>query len=201
MPEDAFALLGLDRRAGLSAAEVRQAFQQAAAAAHPDGAEDETAREERTARFQKINEASAVLTPVAARLKHLLELEFPDFQPPRQTVMDEALVVLFTLTGEAVQAAADWVRKRQAATSFLAKAALTASEMTVQEKLEAAGQALRDAQDQLAASLAELDGAAAGRPGLLSPETLNALARRAAFLEKWQAQVQAAWASLFAVES
>lgn len=196
METDAFILLGLPRQAALTAEEVRTAFQKAAAATHPDNAEDDADRAARTVSFQQLNDASAILTPAASRLKHLLALEYPDFTAPRAAFMDEPLVALFTQVGNAVGAAADWTRRRQAATTFLAKAALTGREMEVQEILEAAGASLRAAQEALHAALIGTDAARAeGRP---QAEAISALAQRAAFLEKWQAQIQAAWSSLFA---
>lgn len=197
MVSDAFALLALPRRAWLSPDEVRAAFQQAAAAAHPDAAADEADRVARTERFQQLNEASALLTPVTSRLKHLLALEYPDFAPSRAATMDDALVSLFSTVGSAVQAAAAWAREREAATTFLAKAALAPREMRVQEILEAAGAQLRAEQEKLDCTLREIDAAADPATALPPAETLSALASRAAFLGKWQAQLQAAWTSLF----
>ncbi len=194
---DAFALLDLPRRACLAPEEVRAAFQKAAAACHPDGAADETERLERTRRFQQINEASALLTPVAARLKHLLSLEFPQYAPPRSAVMDEPLVRLFGQVGTAVQEAAAWTRQAGGATTFLAKASLTGQGLLVQEALEAAGAAVRAAQETLEAALRDADTArSAGSEGVA--ELLGPLSQQAGFLEKWQAQLQAAWAAVFA---
>ena len=194
MVADAFALLGLPRKAALNPDLVKAAFQKAAAATHPDAAADEADRVARTLQFQQLNEASALLTPAASRLKHLLGLEYAGFSPSRAAAMDEPLVALFTQVGAAVRAAAEWTRRRQAATTFLAKAALTASEMQVQEALEAAGRSVREAQEVLQSAMEKVDTAPAGQD---QAETLSALAQRAAFLEKWQAQLQAAWAALF----
>lgn len=195
---DAFALLELPRRVALGAEEVRLAFQKAAAGCHPDGAADEAERLVRTERFQQLNEASALLVPVASRLKHWLALEAPDFTAARSAVMDEELVTLFSQVGDAVRAAAEWTKQRQAATSFLAKAALTCREMQVQEALEAAGSAVRVAQEKMLSSLAAVDAAKdSGEPAEYGPEVVSALAQRAVFFEKWQAQLQAAWAAVF----
>ena len=198
MIADAFSLLGLPRRAWLTADEIRAAFQQAAAATHPDAAADKVDRMVRTGRFQQLNEASALLTPVTARLKHLLGLEYPGFVPARAAMMDDVLVSLFSTVGTAVQAAASWTRQREAATTFLAKAALAPQEMQVQETLESAGSKLRAEQEKLDETLRQLDAALASDAQTRPPaESLSALASRAAFLGKWQAQRQAAWTSLF----
>ena len=197
MITDAFCLLGLPRRAWLTPDEVRAAFQQAAAAAHPDAAAGEADRVARTEFFQQLNEASALLTPVTARLKHLLALEYPDFVPDRAATMDDALVTLFSTIGTAVQAAAAWTRQRESAATFLAKAALAPRAMQVQETLESAGVVLRAEQETLDETLRQLD--ASLTASRLPAETLSALASRAAFLGKWQAQLQAAWSSMFSV--
>lgn len=196
MEMDAFALLGLPRRAVLLADEVRAAFQQAAAACHPDAAADEVERAARTRRFQQLNEASRRLVPVASRLRHLLALENPELEVSRAALMDEPLVALFTAVGGAVGEAADWVQRRQAAHTFLARAGLAAREIQVQEKLEAAGAALREARAALEEALERADAARAG--GQTQWEVLGPLGQRAAFLEKWQAQLEAAWGALFA---
>jgi curved DNA-binding protein CbpA len=196
MVTDPFAILGLPRRAALDPAEIRDAFQKAAAASHPDAATDDADRAARTLRFQQISEAHATLTPIASRLKTLLALDFPNQPAPRAAVMDEALVALFTQVGSAVQLAAHWTRQRQAATTFLAKANLTTLEMEVQEALHTTGTSLRLAQETLTAALLPADQALLlGEP---ATPLLHALAQRAAFLEKWQTQLQSAWSALFA---
>ncbi len=198
MITDAFAVLGLPRKAGLSAETVKAAFQQAAAASHPDAAGDEAERISRTEQFQKLNGAAAMLTPAASRLNHLLSLEYPDQPLSRQAAMSDRLVFLFTQVGEAVRAVEAWSKKRQAATGFLAKAALAADGIKCQEQLEQAGASLRGDQEILVRELCHFDESPPSAPGRAAH--LGSLARRAAFLEKWQAQVQSAWGSIFAAE-
>lgn len=110
--------------------------------------------------------------------------------------MDEALVSLFSTVGEAVRAAAQWAAKQRAATTFLAKASLAGEEMLVREGLEAAGESLRAALEQQSAALMEIDRRRDAGDVSVADE-LAALAQRAAFLEKWQAQLQSAWAGMF----
>lgn len=194
---DDFARLSLPRRAVLSEEEVRAAFQKAAAAAHPDHAADEGGRAVRTEEFTRLNEASTRLSVTATRLKHLLALEFPDHAGPgRPVVMDDVLVDLFSAVGGAVQAAGQWAVRQSAATTFLAKAGLAGEEMLVREGLEAAGEKLRAALEGQQDAMEKWDVChASGGHG--SPEGLSALANRAAFLEKWQAQLRSAWAGMF----
>lgn len=197
-PKDDFARLGLPRRAALSVDEVRAAFQKAAAAAHPDHASDAAEKELRTADFTKLNEASARLSATTTRLKHLLALEYPDLEGggSRSVVMDDALVALFSQVGGAVRAAAQWSAKQRAATTFLARAALAGEEMLAREELETAGEKLRAALDGQHAALSEIDRRRGGEGDDVGQE-LAALGQRAAFLEKWQAQLQSAWAGMF----
>ena len=199
MIADAFSLLGLPRCGALTPDEIRKAFQQAAAASHPDAALDEADRMARTERFQQLNEASSLLTPVHSRLKHLLTLEHPEYVPNRAATMDDALVSLFSTVGNAVQAAAAWTRQREQATTFLSKAALAPQEMKVQELLQAASAQLRAEQEKLDATLREPDTALTKNPeDVLPAAALSALASRSSFLWKWQTHIQAAWAGMFA---
>lgn len=189
MAADCFQLLGLPRAATLSQDEVRAAFQKAAAAAHPDAAADGTERAARTAQFTALNEAAATLTSLPRRLRHLLELEYPEIAAQKTGApMDDAMMDLFSLTAATVQrAAAVQAQKRTAATA-LARAVLAPQEMQAQEQLEATTQKVEAARASLEADLTDIHTGAA----------LAAAAARAAFLEKWQAQLRAAFAGFFA---
>ncbi|MDB6132879.1 MAG: hypothetical protein JWM59_1122 [Verrucomicrobiales bacterium] len=195
--DDDFALLGLPRRAALTTDEVRAAFQKAAAAVHPDHAADAEEKDRRTARFTRMNEASARISATTTRLRRLLALEYPDHAAAgRAVVMDEALVSLFTQVGGAVQAAAQWAAKQRGAASFLAKAALAGQEMVAREGLEAAGESIRAALGRQRDALVEIDRRREANEPVA--DELATLAQRAAFLEKWQVQLQSAWAGMFA---
>ena len=190
MKTDAFALLGLPRRAVLSGGEVRSAFQQAAAAVHPDGAGDEEDRVQRTADFAALNEAQATLTSLPQRLRHLLALEFPDAAAIRSgAVIDDATMELFSTVATAVQRAAAVQAQKQKAATALAKAMLSGEEMAARESLESATQQVEGARAALESELAEDERDA---------EKLRSCAARAGFLEKWQAQLRAAFAGFFA---
>ena len=190
MKTDAFALLGLPRRALLSADEVRAAFQKAAAAVHPDGAGDDSERAARTAQFAGMNEAQATLTSLPQRLRHLLSLEFPEASAVSAgVVMDGAMMELFSTVAAAVQRAAAAQSRKQKAATALAKAMLAGEEMEARESLEAA---TREVEAERSALEGELAGCEA------DAEQLRSCAARAGFLEKWQAQLRAAFAGFFA---
>lgn len=198
MPADFFALLGLPRAAALSGDEVRTAFQKAAAAIHPDAAADETERTKRTAAFTALNEASAVLSSLPRRLRHLLELEHPEIAAQKTGApMDNAMMDLFSVTAAAVQGAATVQNQKRTAATALARALLAPQEMQAQEALEAATQKVEAERADLEEGLPEIDAAR----GATAPEAgmrLAAAAARAAFLEKWQGQLRAAFAGFFA---
>jgi curved DNA-binding protein CbpA len=189
MKTDAYALLGLPRGAVLTEDEVRAAFQKAAAAVHPDNAADENERAARTADFTALNEAAATLSSLPRRLRHLLELEHPDMAAQKSGApMDSAMLNLFSMTAAAVQRAAAVQSKQQQAATALVRAMLANEEMQAQESLEAALRSVESAR-------AELE---AGLDSLTNAPSLAAAAARAGFLEKWQAQLRAAFAGFFA---
>jgi curved DNA-binding protein CbpA len=196
MKTDAFALLGLPRRASLTAEEVRAAFQRAAAKTHPDGANDTADRDRRTGEFAALNEACAVVSSVPRRLRHLLELEHPDTAALKTgVVMDGATMELFASTGAAVQAAASVLARKKTAATALARAMMAGEEMQAQETLEAASRRLESACAVLDTELSELDEARSA--GAEVEQKLRSYAARAGFLEKWQAQLRAAFAGFF----
>ena len=197
MKADAFALLGLPRQALLATEEVRAAFQRAGAGVHPDGAGDEAERDRLTAEFAALNEAHAVVSSLPRRLRHLLELEYSETAALKTgAVMEGAMMELFATTGAAVQqAAVVQARKRTAATA-LSRAMLAGDEMQAQEALDAANRRVDAACEALNLELAELDKVRAAGGNVAT--RLQTCAARAGFLEKWQAQLRAAFAGFFA---
>jgi len=193
---NAFARLGLPRKAALSAEEIRSAFQQAGAALHPDAATDGADRLQRTAAFTALNDAHSILLSLPRRLRHLLELEYSDLAVQKTgAVLGDRMMALFSITGSAVQRATAVQTKKQSAGSALAKAMLASEEMQAQESLEAATQEIEAARSTLEAELASLDDARAA--GIPTGQALQSCAARAGFLEKWHAQLRAAFAGFF----
>ena len=186
MKTDAFALLGLPRCASVSAEEVRDAFQKAAAAVHPDAAENDEDRARRTEQFAVLNEAHAILTSLPRRLRHLLALQYPHTAAARTgAVMDSAMMELFSTVAATVQRAAAVQSKKQRAATALTKAMLAREEMEARESLESAVEKVEAAREALEAALAEDDADA---------ETLQSCAACAGFLEKWRTQLRVAFA-------
>lgn len=194
---DYFQLLELPRRAWLNSDEVRKTFQQLAADVHPDKESDPLKRESLQELFAGLNDACACLSSTPRRLRHLLELEYPELAGQKSgAVMEDAMMDLFSTTAAAIQQAASVLARKQKAATALAKAMLAGEVMQAQEALEAAAARVEDfiaAQDE---ELRNLD-AAKEAGGACSGLKLASLAARAAFLEKWQAQIRAAFAGFF----
>ena len=179
---DYFTILGVPRRASLTIDEARAAFQMRGAALHPDAAANAGARPEREAEFQVLNEAFACLSTRPGRLKHLLELE--GGAASKGAVLDETLMVLFSSVNQALQQADAFLVKAAGAASALARALLTGEALTVEDALSAVAQQLVSRQDRLEASLMAMDA-----DGIHLPALQQAV-QEAAFLEKWELQVQ-----------
>jgi curved DNA-binding protein CbpA len=179
---DYFAILGVSRQASLSLDAARAAFQERGAAVHPDAAVDAAERDARAAEFQLVNEAYVVLSARPRRLKHLLELA--GGQVAKGAVLDESLMNVFTSVNQALQQADAFLAKSASATSALAKALLTTEALTTEDVLVNAAQVLVARQETLEALLARMD--AEG----LDLVQLQRAAQEAAFLEKWELQVQ-----------
>ncbi len=174
---DYFAILGVPRQAGLSLDAARAAFQVRGAGLHPD-AGDAADRSARAAQFVELNEAFSVLSSRPRRLRHLLELM--GGAPTRGAVLDDGLMALFSQINAAVQLADACLAQQAAATSALAKALLTSPALAAEAALAAAAQTLLARSEALDARLAAKPDAA----------TLASAVQEAAFLEKWDTQVQ-----------
>lgn len=195
MSTDAFALLGLCRRAAMDAEEVRSAFQKVGAAQHPDHAEA-SEKADRAAGFTSLNEAQAMLSSPCRRLRHLLELLYPATAAARTgAVMDDEMMYLFSLTGAAVQQAQSVLSRKQQAGSALARAMLAAEEMQAQEAIESALTRIESARDFLRAAMEGIDSTLASCGD--ASVALQSAAARAGFLEKWHQQLRNAFAGFF----
>jgi DnaJ-domain-containing protein 1 len=76
---DHFAALSLPRRPWIDGEELKDRFHRLSAEQHPD-----VARTEPGGDFSRLTKAYAVLKDAATRLRHLLELEYPDLSTPQQ---------------------------------------------------------------------------------------------------------------------
>jgi curved DNA-binding protein CbpA len=183
---NAFALLGLPRVAALDSDALQKAWLEASRAAHPDQPGGDAAR------AAEVNAAYETLQTPEKRLKHLLDLHQV---PWRAVPIDNTMMALFSQLGTALQNTTVFLKRRQSASSALAKALLFPEEMRLREQLEEIAATLEEKREGLLASLPALD------TRLVSGDTtslheLQTLQARLAYLGKWQTQVWEALLSL-----
>lgn len=111
------------------------------------------------------------------RLKHLLELQQV---PWRAIPISSDLMMLFSQLGPLLQKSSVLAKKKQQATSALAKALLANDEMTLREALEALGTEIESKRVSI------LDHLPAGL------EELQVVQATLSYLAKWQAQIREA---------
>ncbi len=179
---NAFSLLGLPRAAALDADVLQKAWLEASRGAHPDQPGGDATR------AAEINAAYETLQSPEKRLKHLLEL---NETPWRAVPIDEGMMTLFGRVGSALQSVAVFLKKREAATSTLAKALLAPEEMRLRELVEEIGVAVDQQREALLALLPGMDARLeAGDAGVAGE--LQVVQARLAYLVKWQGQVREA---------
>ena len=177
---NAFALLGLPRIAALNDEALQQAWLAASRSAHPDQPGGDAAR------AAEINSAYETLQAPEKRLKHLLDLHAV---PWRTVPIDEGMMALFGQLGPALQKVAAFLKRKQSATSALAKALLAPEEMRLQEQLEELGMQLEAQRSPILETLPALDAGLAAGDGTTLTE-LQAMQAKLSYLAKWQAQVR-----------
>ncbi len=179
---DCFATLGLPRKANLEEETIRAAYHELSRKYHPDAAASAEEKAEFGERSAAINQARDTLLSPARRLKHLLELEGESVEATSS--LSPELMDLFAKVGQAVQAAEQILKQKEAATSALGRALLMEKELRAQAGLQAA---LRDVTALSQTALAALPEVDAARDQDRKPA--KALAARLSFLEKWQSQI------------
>lgn len=179
---DAFALLALPRVAALDESTLHQAYLAQTRSTHPDQPGGDTARS------AEINAAFETLQAPEKRLKHLLEIH----QVPWRTVpINDAMMALFGQLGPLLQNTTVFLKRKQTATSALARALLAPEEMRLREQLEGLGQTLDIERTSLLDSLPDLDTRLnSGDDTALSD--LQTLQAGLAYLGKWQTQIREA---------
>jgi curved DNA-binding protein CbpA len=173
---DAFVLFDFERRPLIDEGTLKERYLRLAANCHPDapGGHDGD--------FYFLQEAYKVLREPATRLRHLIELEFPDHVPGNGHAPHAEL---FLRAGSAVQVARGVSQRFEKANSALARALLSPEIAEALRQIREASEAVRKADDELADELRALD----ARWPDVSPEELAALASSFKFLARWQAQL------------
>ena len=169
---DAFAELGLPRTAALDADTLARAFDALSRERHPDAGGEAAA-------FARLTSARDTLATPSRRWRHLLELLAPGTK--LDGALSPALMDLFAQLGPALAAGRAALERKSAASSALARALLAGEELRAREALETLA-------GRIDALRAELDARATDWRS--DTHALATLAREAAFLEKWHAQVR-----------
>lgn len=180
---DAFERLGLARRAVLDEEVLKAAWIEQGRAVHPDQAGGDAMLS------AEVNAAYEVLREPEIRLKHLLEVEFPEASAVWATVpMEEELMQVFMKLGPVLQRVEVFAKKKAAATSALAEALLMGEQMRVQEELEERMEELGALREGLEAGLVEVDGLRGGGDAGKAMEAMRVLRAKFAYVGKWQRQ-------------
>ena len=183
---DYFEVLGLRRRVFIDNEALRARYRELSKQAHPDAGGT-------TERAALLNDAQNCLSATSARLKHFIELEFPEAHPEHGGQIPPALMDLFLVVAAGMQKADAVISKHRGAQSAVVKALLKQDELEAQETLENSAARVRATMETLERTL---DGSAddGGAPALAK---LQELQRTFAFLEKWRAQIRAKLLALF----
>ena len=174
--EDAFSLFGLDRRPLIDEAALKEKYLRLAATRHPDLADGDNEK------FHLLQDAYKTLREPAARLRHLLELEFPSGGKKSDPAPHAEL---FMSAGSAVQAAKAVFLRSEKTTTALARALLSPEIAAVLREVRKALESVQKAQDQLTDRLESLD----VRWPEVSADELSALAASFSFLSRWKSQL------------
>lgn len=176
---DHFAELGLPRAAWIDPEEVKSRHHELMASCHPDKSQGDGERATR------LNEARRILEKPATRLRHLLELRFPEFSSKEKPQPDWEL---FSRTGEAANLAAQVASTQASATSPLARAVAHKQSADLRLKLAALNTELTRHAEALEQKTSSLDTADA--------QALSNLAEEWTFLNRWQSTIHEAAALL-----
>lgn len=175
---NAFDTFSLTPSLTLDLDELRETYQNLAAENHPDNNGDK-------ARFDEINKAYAILKSPSQRLKAFMVNH--GIEHDARGAVSNDLMDLFMQVGALIQEADAFIRKKSAATSALAKALLEGESMDLQDKLSKLIATIESNQS----AITELFTSS------IPEENLSQISRNLAFLEKWQAQLQQRYGSLF----
>jgi hypothetical protein len=176
---DHFAELGLARAVWVEAEEVKSRHHLLMAACHPDKSQGDGNRATR------LNLARRILEKPATRLRHVLELEFPNFQSTQKPQPDWEL---FSRTGEAARLATEVASSAASATSPLARAVANNQAAETRKKLAAL-------QEELNQRVTDMEQKTKSLP-LTDPQAISNLAEEWTFLNRWQSVVHEALAAL-----
>jgi hypothetical protein len=181
-PVDHFAALGAPRRPWLDPDQLKERFRRVTSESHPDLGGD-------TERFASANAAQRTLRQPSLRLKHLLELEFPETakQPamPISPALSERFMEMATLRREA----AAFANQEAAATTPVGKALLASERFMMQRDIQKALGELETLYEERLQAVRDVDGKWETNGKETGP-LLAALQQELAYLEKWIGQLR-----------
>lgn len=173
---DFFALLGLSPQVLPDEVVLKEAYFRRAAALHPDASHGDAKK------FADLQEAHRIVGDHGLRLKHLLALRFPDYQPPSGIVGHSDI---FMLVGQAIQNAKMFSQRQAAATSPLARALLAEEQNTTEQGIRTALRSLQECRSEFFKKLTALH----DKGPQVTPEELAALASEWAFFSRWHSEL------------
>jgi hypothetical protein len=185
--KDPFALLGMEPRPWINTEALREAFNQRAAACHPDSNPESDA----TARFLELNAAYQTLKDPVARLRCLVELSgnIPQQEQKEITSVPQELIALFAEIAPIKADLGNFINQRSAAKSPLSLALLRHEEQKVKTGIAIIEKKLLHEWESSLSSLHTLDEHWMERsPALIN--SANELATRMRFLQKWMASLK-----------
>lgn len=189
---DYFALLQLERLPWLESEEVKSRFQELSRTHHPDAhVASDAADRKQDKFFAELTQAHRTLSHPKLRIKHLLELEYPEsiatLSTPR-AVPRELGDQVFAIQ-ELLFKVKLFTDKKAATQNALAKALLAREEYELREGIEAHLAELNTAQAQCFEVLKKLNAAYKEKRSELS-QTLTELYIRLGYLTRWIEQLQ-----------
>lgn len=173
---DYFSLLGLPARPGLDDTLLKERYFDLASRWHPDSPEGDTEK------FSELQEALKTLRDPAARLRYLVDLQFPDADYVPAQFGNPSL---FMTVGSALQKGKTAFDKRAQAKSNLARAVLASEVVEALKAMSAARDTVDASRQGLLENLAELD---ASWPDVSAP-ALAALAGQFTYLARWREEL------------
>ena len=174
---DAFQMLGLEKRLGFSAEELREAFREAGKRIHPDAGGGE-------GDFADLQRAHDMVASPSRRLAHWFELRGMKIDP--RGAVDDSLMDLFAGVGSTIQKCESLIRKRDESKSALGRALLEDETQRCREQLEGVIAEVSDRIGNECAAFARYEDA-----NPMDAADAAKSVRNLAFLEKWQASLRA----------
>lgn len=173
-----FDTFGLSPVLSLDTNSLRDTYHKLAAQNHPDQGGDKEV-------FDSINRDYQILQTPSKRLKLYMEIFQVEYDP--RGSVSNPLIDLFMQVGSLLQTADAFTRKKSSAHSALAKALLENQSIEIQDQLSLLITEVESQQNVILTNLSPPP------PLPMLPQTTRDLA----FLEKWHAQLQHAYAGLF----